>query len=190
MNSRDDLRPIATERTEEKGEGFLRRWSRRKHEVQAQPAEAAPPSPLHDPAPSEPPRILTDADMPPIESLDAHSDFSMFLSPGVSEELRQRALRKLFALPEINRRCPLDGVWYDCHGYEPLGDIITYDMREEMERAARKLGEAVERSLADNDAAPSGTAGATGPGVSAGTAAGPQSRSTSGHRDGSEESKA
>jgi len=147
MSSRDDRPPIAAERADE--EGFLRRWSRRKHESQAPPAQAAPPAPpAPEPAPTEPPRILTDADMPPIESLDANSDFSVFLSAGVSEELRRRALRKLFTLPEINRRCPLDGEWYDCHGYEPLGDIITYDMREEMERAARKLEEAVERSVA------------------------------------------
>ncbi|HEX7044143.1 MAG TPA: DUF3306 domain-containing protein [Burkholderiales bacterium] len=170
MSSREDLPPVSAERSEE--EGFLRRWSRRKHEAQAQRAETADPAPpAAEAAPPAPPKILTDADMPPIESLDAHSDFSVFLSAGVSEELRRRALRKLFTLPEINRRCPLDGEWYDGHGYEPLGDIITYDMREEMERAAQKLKETMERSVAgDADAAPPSASAAAGPDAPASTA--------------------
>jgi hypothetical protein len=119
---------------------FVRRWSRRKEQVRQarQTRVAAPPA-----ATEAAPRVLTDADMPPVESLDASSDFSPFLSPGVSEELRRLALRKLFHLPQFNERCPLDGEYYDCTNLEPLGSIITYDMREEMQRAAEKLAQTV-----------------------------------------------
>jgi len=44
---------------------------------------------------------LTDADMPPIESLDEDSDYAQFLSPQVGTGLRRRALRKLFRLPRF-----------------------------------------------------------------------------------------
>lgn len=121
------------------GEGFAQRWSRRKHEArmgvageQAQPAAEGEP-----PVPAE--IIHTDADMPALESLDENSDFSAFLSPGVSDELRRKAMAKLFRLPQFVERCPLDGEFYDCTNMEPLGSIITYDMREEMKRAVEKL---------------------------------------------------
>lgn len=45
---------------------------------------------------------LTDADMPTIESLSEESDYSQFLSAGISDELRNLALRKLFNLPQFN----------------------------------------------------------------------------------------
>ena len=45
----------------------------------------------------------TDADMPPLESLSADSDFTGFLSPKVSESLRRAALRKLFHGDDIQR---------------------------------------------------------------------------------------
>lgn len=146
-------------------EGFLQRWSRRKAEASepeadrpgAGEASSAPP-------PAEPAKVLTDADMPPIESLNDKSDFSMFLSPGVSEELRRLALRKLFRLPEFNQRFELDGEYYDCTNLEPLGSIITYDMREEMKRAAEKLAQ----TLGDAEAPrPAGAAASTSISVAA-----------------------
>jgi hypothetical protein len=80
-------------------------------------------------SPAAGPRVLTDADMPPIESLTENSDYSVFLSPGVSEELRRAALRKLFRLPMFSTCGELDGEYYDCRGYLPLGDTITHEMR-------------------------------------------------------------
>lgn len=143
----------------EGGESFVARWSRRKHQARAAPQ--SPEAPLPDVADTEPTaaavavpeRVLTDADMPPIESLNADSDYKPFLSPGVSEELRRLALRKLFRLPEFNQRFELDGEYYDCTNLEPLGSIITYDMREEMKRAAEKLAEVLEPAP-QADAAP------------------------------------
>lgn len=138
----------ATTAKDTAADSFLRRWSRRKQEARVgqngsplteSSAPATPEKVLTDSAPAAPEKVLTDADMPPIESLGEKSDFSMFLSPGVSDALRRRALRKLFTLPSVNQRCPLDSEYYDCHGYEPLGNIVTHEMREEMERAAQQL---------------------------------------------------
>ena len=122
-------------------EGFLRRWSRRKQAVQT----AGPVPVPRQPAP------LTDADMPPIESLTEDSDYSLFLSPGVSEELRGAALRRLFHSPRFNERCPLDSEYYDCHGFTPLGSVVTHEMREELEREAAKLKEKARGALLDTD---------------------------------------
>ena len=127
------------------GGGFVQRWSRRKAEAGESKAAQAEGRAREAPSPApvaEPPKVLTDADMPPLDSLTEESDFSVFLSPGVSEGLRKLALRKLFHLPQVSERCPLDGEYYDCTNLEPLGSIITYDMREEMKRAAEKLAEA------------------------------------------------
>lgn len=140
-------------------ESFLRRWSRRKHEAEAvedrAPPAADPVAPPHDP----PAPVLTDADMPPIESLTPDSDFSGFMSPGVSEALRQQALRVLFRSPGLNVRCPLDSEYYDCANMTPLGSVVTHEMREEMEREAKKkLAELGRKALADEPPAGAGAA--------------------------------
>ncbi|BAU48888.1 hypothetical protein SVA_2338 [Sulfurifustis variabilis] len=121
-------------------EPFLRRWSRRKRAASEDATTATEPVSPEGVAGPEPPAapVLTDADMPPIESLTPESDFSGFMSPGVSEALRRKALRVLFRAPQFNTRCPLDGEYYDCAHTTPLGSIVTHDMREEMEREAKK----------------------------------------------------
>lgn len=139
-------------------EAFLQRWSRRKHEVARGHAPVAVPQEDALAAPREAPeKILTDADMPPVESLNENSDFSIFMSPGVSEALRGMALRKLFLLPGFNERCPLDSEWYDCRNLEPMGNIITHEMREQMEREAAKLKESL-ADLVDDTKDEAGTA--------------------------------
>jgi uncharacterized protein DUF3306 len=131
---------------EGEGEGnFLHRWSRRKQQAREPDVPEITAPAIAEPA--APAKVLTDADMPPVESLGADSDYSPFMSSGVSEELRHTALRKLFTLPSINQRDPLDGEYYDCHGYLPLGDTVTHEMREEMEREAQKQKEAVASAL-------------------------------------------
>lgn len=141
-------------------ENFLRRWSRRKHEAEVGEGPGAPPAPAPVAEQESPPApVLTDADMPPIESLTPDSDFSGFMSPGVSEALRQQALRVLFRSPALNIRCPLDSEYYDCANMTPLGSIITHEMRDEMEREARKKLAALGREvLADESAAGAGGA--------------------------------
>ena len=135
---------------ESDAEDFINRWSRRKAEAEAvaeartgadvEPAvmdeddEAAPES-------SEPAPCLTDEDMPPIETLDENADLSGFLSPGVSENLRRAALRKVFRSPKFNVCDGLDNYAGDYTNFPPLGDIITADMRHHMARALERLAD-------------------------------------------------
>jgi len=76
-----------------------------------------------------------------IEMLDENSDYSVFLSPKVSEELRQRALRKLFHLPRFNIQDGLGAYDDDYRSFEPLGDIITADMQYRKERQGMQARE-------------------------------------------------
>lgn len=122
------------------GEGFAARWSRRKHTARTSPEPQSPPPAAQEPdtAPSpdidaEPPG---DTEMPPLESLTQDSDVSPFFSPRVTEELRKLALRRLFRTPKFNLRDGLDDYDGDYRSFEPLGDVITADMRHQLERQA------------------------------------------------------
>ena len=153
-------------------QSFLSRWSRRKQQQPCEPAaiEAPPPveplpaetedrlpadrvdpadtqsadqteAQLQQTAAEQPP--LTDADMPPIESLDSNSDYSPFLSEGVSKELRNMALKKLFFSGKFALRDGLDDYDDDFTRFEPLGNTVTSDMkfhqrRKERERLAKQ----------------------------------------------------
>ncbi|MDH3219562.1 MAG: DUF3306 domain-containing protein [Gammaproteobacteria bacterium] len=135
--------------TRDSKESVLSRWSRRKHEadkaLQPAPESAAPPETATAQAPpqveaaAQP--VLTDADMPAVESLDESSDFSGFMSAGVSDELRNLALRKLFGAPVFNIRDGLDEYDDDYTSFEKLGDIVTSDMRHRIEMEEQKLRE-------------------------------------------------
>ena len=135
---------------------FLSRWSRRKALRQEElddevlvgteetvtktvdSAEESPPSP-------------TDEDMPAVESLGADDNYGDFLSPKVSEKLRKVALRKLFHGAGFNIRDGLDDYDEDFTYFEPLGDIVTADMRhreEMLERKAREVAEAADEESA------------------------------------------
>ena len=134
-------------------ERFLRRWSHQKTVARAReqeeiehakhkPRENEPESPGDTPAPVV---HKTDADMPPLQTLDENSDYGQFLSPEVSDKLRRLALRKLFHMPGFNIRDGLDDYDEDFTIFEPLGDIVTADMRHqkemEEEKARRRLAE-------------------------------------------------
>jgi hypothetical protein len=137
----------AVQADSETEESFVARWSRRKIETRREPEQNVPnvrPEPDNgldsvDEALPQPIIEPTDADMPPLEALDEHSDYSGFLSPKVSEELRRRALRKLFQMPKFNLVDGLDDYAEDYRSFEALGDIITADMRYQMERQAQKV---------------------------------------------------
>ena len=111
-------------------EPFLGRWSRLKREQLESPEPVTPPVE----AAEQPPPPLTDADMPPIESLTEASDYRGFLSPEVSDSLRQLALRKLFHSTVFNHCDGLDDYAEDYTTFEKLGDIVTADMKHRMER--------------------------------------------------------
>jgi len=139
--------------TRDSKESGLRRWSRRKQESaqEAPAAEQAIPidtepslgttAPIETEAESRP--ALTDADMPPIESLNENSDYSGFMSEGVSDELRNLALRKLFKAPVFNIRDGLDEYDEDYTYFEKLGDIVTCDMKHHIEMKEQREREAL-----------------------------------------------
>ena len=138
---------------------FLSRWSRRKSGTAAldetavagaigeppggnlERSAALPAVPGDDAGET---KILADEDMPPIESLTEHSDFSGFLSPGVSEGLRKMALRKLFNSATFNIRDGLDDYDDDFRNFAALGDLITCDMKHQMELAEERKRRAAE----------------------------------------------
>ncbi len=80
--------------------------------------------------------------MPDIDSLDDDSDYSGFLSPGVSEALRKQALRRMFHSAAFNVCDGLDDYDEDFTSFEKLGDIVTADMRHrELVEEERRVGE-------------------------------------------------
>lgn len=135
-------------------EGFLQRWSRRKAEARS-PAvtatedprvaaagrrassELAPEPVKGEPAPLDP------EDLPDIESLDASSDFSVFMRPGVPEHLRTLALRKMWRADPIFSK--LDGLLEYGEDYTiqswPKGTIRTaYQIGRGFVNELEKLG--------------------------------------------------
>lgn len=154
--------------TVESKESPLSRWSRRKR--QAQQAETTAADPIEtgvnpDPAAVNDERpieldeqpVLTDADMPDVDSLDEESDFSPFMSRGVSDELRNLALRKLFRAPVFNIRDGLDEYDEDFTTFEKLGNIVTADMKHQIEMQQQKLREKLAAETeAETDAAEAG----------------------------------
>jgi hypothetical protein len=115
------------------GDGFLGRWSRRKQEMrEGKPvAEPAPPSPAAKPAaealsgpgaspaapaatrPATSPAAAAEAPAPAptledAQALTPASDFKAFVARGVPPEVRNLAMKKLFADPHFNVMDGLD----------------------------------------------------------------------------------
>jgi hypothetical protein len=95
--------------------------------------------------------VLTDADMPPIETLNPESDFSVFMSSGVTDKLRNLALRQLYKTPSFNIRDGLDEYDEDYTFFEKLGDTVTCDMRHGWEMEAKKKQEEEESAALENE---------------------------------------
>ena len=113
---------------------FYARWSRRKMESKTDldiVEESVSSEQNADEEPAVP--ALTDADMPALETLHDDSDYSGFLSPKVSDKLREIALRKLFHSKAFNIVDGLDDYDDDFNTALPLGDIVTADMRHQAE---------------------------------------------------------
>ena len=124
---------------------FLARWSQRKLEARREnmpatdgdgetPHPAGEPGISAEPEPAEPARELTDADMPPLDSLNEGSDYSPFLSPGVSDGLRRLALRRLFSQPDFNITDGLNDYDEDYTQFAGLGNVITHEMKRMLAR--------------------------------------------------------
>ena len=113
---------------------FYARWSRRKLESKTD-SDIVEESVSSEQDADEEPAVpaLTDADMPALETLHDDSDYSGFLSPEVSDKLREVALRKLFHGKAFNIVDGLDDYDDDFITALPLGDIVTADMRHQAE---------------------------------------------------------
>lgn len=141
-------------RTEQKasaapaGENPLRRWSRRKHEARrSSPVDASPPS-AAVPPPQAP---AAQPDTPPLEALDADSDYSGFLAPQVDEALQRLALRKLFHSAKFNVIDGLDDYAEDYRCFEELGHAVAAELTDRLRGATRQQTTA---DIADDDATP------------------------------------
>ena len=122
-------------------DGFLARWSRRKRNSAARQRASATP---------RPPPVAADANaavaeppsLPPIESLDAASDITPFLAPGVPAELTRRALRQAWhADPAIRDFVGLsENAWdFNAPGGVPgFGPLTAEDIRQLADAATGK----------------------------------------------------
>lgn len=102
-------------------DGFLGRWSRRKLDakegrpVEPEPPRELAPEPVPQPAADRatPVAAATPADPPPptlddVKALTPQSDFSRFTAPNVAPEVKNAAMKKLFADPRFNIQDGLD----------------------------------------------------------------------------------
>jgi len=127
-------------------DSFVSRWSRRKHEskygIKKTAADKSAAEILESAERQQAPvKILSDDDMPDIESLTPDSDYAGFLSPGVSETLRKLALRKLFCSEAFNVCDGLDDYDDDYTQFKILGNTLTADMRHQAELKAQRVAE-------------------------------------------------
>lgn len=146
---------------------FLSRWARRKRIARSgadpdappeEPGAAGEPAAAPQAADAAPAAQdgqaaeLSDEDMPPVESIDENTDMSGFFSPQVSQAVKKAALRKFFHSPAFNVVDGLDDYDDDFRSFAALGDIVTSDMRGQMEREAEHAREAAAEK--GGDAAP------------------------------------
>jgi Protein of unknown function (DUF3306) len=148
-------------------EGFLQRWSRRKVEARSaadaateDPSVAAEGRPAALPQTPEPaqgePAPVAPEDLPDIESLDAGSDFSVFMRPGVPAQLRTQALRKLWRSDPIFSK--IDGLLEYGEDYSiqswPKGAIRTaYQIGRGFVNELEKLGGAGDQAATPEEPA-------------------------------------
>ncbi len=153
-------------------EGFLSRWSRRKHDSRrddeardrdepssterADAAPSPPPAPV-DAAAQDAAGDATRADarsesvpeLPPIDSLTPHSDFRAFMRPGVDASTRNAALAQLFRDPRYNEMDGLDVYIDDYTQSEPIPSPMLAKLQQLHEIGLSD--EAIERRDAPSD---------------------------------------
>lgn len=100
----------------------------------------------------EPPAIepepgSLDHTLPDPETLEAGSDFSAFMLPGVSGALRRRALKRLWATGNYNVRDGLDD--YDADYHQQLKPMAS-ELASKLRRWTHKAEEAVDKELESN----------------------------------------
>ncbi|NYT71100.1 DUF3306 domain-containing protein [Halomonas sp. QX-2] len=116
--------------------------------MQETPEQSLSEQSLLEQSPSEPapkPGSL-DHTLPDPETLEAGSDFSAFMVPGVSGALRRRALKRLWATGNYNVRDGLDD--YDAD-YNQLLKPMGSELASKLRRWTHKVEEVVDKSLDD-----------------------------------------
>ena len=149
-------------------ENFLARWSRRKAEDKAAgKAEPPPAKTAEAPAEEKSPEPATGetagkaeepvdlSKLPSLESLGKDSDYSMFMRKGVPEDLRLKAIRRMWATdPSIAGPDLLDMHAWDYTGTDGLKPLVAPAI-EAVAAAAKELVERQRASKAEA-AQPSG----------------------------------
>ncbi|EHJ94785.1 DUF3306 domain-containing protein [Vreelandella boliviensis] len=113
-------------------------------ERNASPIEVEPPHHSSDATQTPPEPGSLDHTLPDPETLEAGSDFSTFMAPGVSGALRRRALKRLWATGNYNVRDGLDD--YDVD-YNKLLKPMGSELASKLRRWTHKVEEAVDKSL-------------------------------------------
>ncbi|HYC48878.1 MAG TPA: DUF3306 domain-containing protein [Burkholderiales bacterium] len=140
-----------SERDDDRSETFLTRWSRVKSG--AREASAAPAAPV------APARVEEEKapELPPVEELTLDSDFRGFFHPRVDEDVRRKALRKLFSDPHFNVMDGLDVYIDDYSKTEPIPAAMLASLQQAQRIfawAAEKEEEPVSDGSVDIAAAP------------------------------------
>ena len=158
-------------------EGFLTRWSQRKREAVAGkapaespsgappevPAQALSPGPAGTPTPAlpaapeataEPVQAAPPPVMADVQALTSESDFSPFVARGVAPEVRNAAMKKLFADPRFNVMDGLDTYIDDYSKPDPIPESM---MRQLASSKFLKLFDAEPRDAEHGDVANSPT---------------------------------
>lgn len=154
-------------------DGFLGRWSRRKLDAEdgkpleaepappgVAPADAAPveaPGQSAEEVPAELPAAVPPPTLQDVQALTAESDFSRFAARDVAPDVKNAAMRKLFADPRYNVMDGLDVYIDDYSQPDPIPNellrklasakflgLFDQEEREEAEAARRA------RDVADN----------------------------------------
>ncbi len=145
-------------RLDEGEEGFLERWSRRKREAsrrqRAPRAEvreeqaAAVTSPTAPQVPAAEAGAVDPAHLPDPDTLGPGADFRVFLRDGVPEELKRRALRRLWRTNPIIRS--VDMLDDYCEDFTDAATVVAglrtvckagRDLQAKLEEGERKLEE-------------------------------------------------
>ena len=116
----------------DRANGFLARWARRKEQVRSgvEVPKQEPP-PRVEPAPVVPQPLAGPAEPPAVEAaplptlqdvaaLTRESDYARFVAPGVSSDVRNAAVKKLFTDPHYNLMDGLDTYIDDYGKPDPL----------------------------------------------------------------------
>jgi len=135
-------------------EGFLRRWARRKTEVQTgtvpmpEPPAAVPALVDAGPQPAAGPVPLPTMD--DVARLTRDSDFSAFVARGVDAAVRRTALKTLFADPHFNTMDGLDVYIGDYTTPSPMSEAMLASLAH----AKQVLRRAVDNVADDPDPPP------------------------------------